>query len=140
MRGDFIWLTWLNYLGGFDYWLFTGYKDHGIEVVEVGETSRNILPAWPKSYNAQADTIRKNTFRKTRKTKVIRSQLLTSEQAELMGEQIKSSPLVQIITTRRDRRTVTVDSSSLIVRKEKDKVHTLTFTITYTDDYPSQTV
>jgi len=66
--------------------------------------------------------------------------VLTRAQAEQMGEQIKSSPLVQIITTRRDRRTVIVDEGTLTVRREADKVHTLSFTVSYTDDYPSQTV
>lgn len=137
---DFIYLTWKNYLGGHDYWLFTGYKDHNIEVIETGEAKKNIFQNWPKSYGATADTITKQTFRKTRKTKVIRSQLLTASQAEQMGEQIKSAILVQIIISRRDRRTVIVDSNSVTVRKESNKVHTLSFTITYTDEYPSQTV
>lgn len=137
---EFIWLSWLNPLGGFDYWLFTGRKDHIINVEETGQTRTNILPGWPKSYGANADTITKQTYRKTRKQKVIRSQVLTRMQAEQMGEQIKSSPLVQIITSRRDRRTVIVDEGTLTVRREADKVHTLSFTVSYTDDYPSQTV
>jgi hypothetical protein len=137
---DFIYLTWLNPLGGFDYWLFTGYKDHSLEVVETGTTQRNVFPGWPKSYGPSADTITKQTFRKTRKSRVIRSQILTATQATELGEQIKSSPLVQIITSRRDRRTVIVDSDSLVVRKESNKVHNLSFSITYTDDYPNQHV
>lgn len=140
MRRSFIYISWLNYLGGFDYWLFTGYQDLNIDVTETGETKKNIFPQWPKSYGANADTITKQTFRKTKKNRVIRSQVLTSEQAEQMGEQIKSSPLVQIITSRRDRRTVIVDNQSITVRKESNKIHTLSFTITYTDDYPNQHV
>lgn len=135
---EFIWLSWMNYTGGPNYWLFTGYKDHGIDVQETGETTKNIFPQWPKSYGAHADTIVKQTFRKTKKQKVIRSQVLTRDQAEQIGEQIKSSPLVQIIVSRRDRRTVIVDNNSIVVRKEANKVHTISFTITYTDDYPGQ--
>jgi hypothetical protein len=137
---DFIWITWLNYLGGFDYWLFTGYKDHAIEIGETGETKKNMFPGWPKSYGSHADTLTKQTFRKTRKQQVIRSQVLTATQAQEMCEQIKSSPLVQILTSRRDRRTVLVDTNSVVARKEKDKLHTITFTISFTDDYPGQTV
>lgn len=136
---DFIYISWLNNLGGFDYWLFTGYKDHLVDVVETRETTKNVFPQWPKSYGRHADTITKQTFRKARKQQVVRSQVLTSTQAEAMGEQIKTSTLVQIITSRRDRRTVIVDNQSVVIRKEKDKVHTITFTITYTDDYPAQT-
>lgn len=137
---EFIWLSWLNPLGGFDYWLFTGYKDHQINVEETGTTTKNIFPGWPKSYGPTADTITKQTYRKTRKQQIIRSQSLTYSQAQEMGEQIKSSPLVQIITSRKDRRTVIVDDGSITVRRESDKMHTLSFNISFTDNYPSQTV
>ena len=135
---EFIYISWLNPLGGFDYWLFTGYKDHLIEVTETGQTKNNLFPNWPRSYGAFADTVTKTTFRKTRKQRVIRSQILTATQATEIGEQIKSSPVVQIISTKRYRRTVVVDSDSITVRKEANKVHTLSFTITYTDDYANQ--
>lgn len=136
---EIYYISWLNYLGGFDYWPFTGYKDNNLEVVETGTTKRNIFPGWPKSYGANADTITKQTFRKTRKTKLIRSQVLTRTQGTELGEQIKSSILVQNIVSRRDRRTIIVDDSSFTVTQDKNKVHFLNFTITYTDDYPSQT-
>lgn len=136
---EIFYISWLNYLGGFEYWPFTGYKDNNLEVVETGTTKRNIFPGWPRSYGANADTITKQTFRKTRKTKVIRSQVLTRTQGTELGEQIKSSILVQYIVSRRDRRTIIVDDSSFTVTQDKNKVHFLNFTITYTDDYPSQT-
>ena len=136
---EFIIITWMNYLGAMERWPFAGYKDHGIEVMSTGETSKNIFPSWPKSYGSYSDTIRKQTFRKTRKTKVIRSQVLSSEQAQEMGEQIKSSILVQIEDSKRNHRTVIVDNSSMVIRKERDKLHSISFTISYTDDYPSQT-
>lgn len=133
-------LMWMNPLGGFDTWPFIGYKDHGLEVVETGTTTKNTFPQWPKSYGAFADTVRKQTYRKTRKTMVVRSQALTSTQVETLGQEIKSSPLVQIVTDRRTKRTVILDDSSFTIRKERDRLHTLSFTITYTDDLPSQTV
>jgi hypothetical protein len=136
---EILYLSWLNNLGGFEYWPFYGYKDHILSVEETGETRKNIFPQWPKSYGANADTITKQTYRKTKKQKLVRSQHLTRDQAEAIGEEIKSSPLVQIITTRRDRRTVLVDNGSFTVRREIDKMHNLSFTITYTDPYPSQT-
>jgi hypothetical protein len=137
---EIFYISWLNNLGGFEYWPFTGYKDNNLEVVETGETSRNIFPGWPRSYGANADTIRKQTYRRTRKSKLIRSQILTRDQANNMGEEIKSSPLVQIINSRRDRRTVIVDDQSFTVTQDRNKVHSLSFTITYTDEIPSQTV
>lgn len=137
---EFIYISWLNNLGGFEYWLFTGYQDKLLEIQETGETKKNIFPNWPKSYSSHADTITKQTFRKTKKQRVIRSQNLTRAQAELLGEEIKSGVLVQMITSRRDRITVIVDNSSFTVRREVDKIHYLTFTVTFTDDYPIQHV
>lgn len=135
---EVVWITWLNYLGGFEYWLFVSWVDHQINVTETGETKKNIFAGWPKSYGANADTVTKQTFRKTKKQKVVRTQTCTREQAEQIGEQMKSSPLVQLISTRRDRRTVIVDSDSIVVVKGANKIHNLSFTITYTDDYPTQ--
>ena len=137
---EIFYISWLNNLGGFEYWPFTGYKDHNLEVIETGETTKNIFPGWPRSYGANADTIRKQTYRMTRKSKLIRSQVLTRDQANNMGEEIKSSPLVQIVNSRRDRRTVIVDEQSFTVTQDRSKIHSLSFTITYTDEIPSQTV
>ena len=140
MTREIFYISWLNNLGGFEYWPFTGFKDNNLEVIETGTTKRNTFPGWPKSYGAFADTITKQTFRRTRVTKLIRSQVLTREQGQILGEQIKTTPLVQLITSRRDRRTVIVDDSSFTVTQDRSKVHFLNFTITYTDELPSQTV
>jgi hypothetical protein len=137
---ELTYISWLNNLGGFEYWPFVGYKDDLLSVEATGETKKNIFHNWPKSYNTFADTINKQTFRRTRKQKLVRSQHLSRTQAERIGEEIRSSPLVQIITTRRDRRTVIVDNSSVTVRRGVDKIHSLSFTISYTDQVASQTV
>jgi hypothetical protein len=137
---EFIYISWFNNPGGFNYWLFNGYQDALLDVQETGETKRNIFPNWPKSYGAHADTITKQTFRRTKKQMIIRSQNLTRAQAEVLGNEIKSAILVQQIITRRDRRTMIVDNSSITVRRGIDKIHYLTFTVTYTDDYPIQHV
>lgn len=137
---ELTYISWLNNLGGFEYWPFVGYKDDVISVEDQGETKKNVFHQWPKSYGANADTITKQTFRRTRKQKLIRSQHLSRTQAERIGEEIKSSPLVQIIVSRRDRRTVIVDNSSITVRRGIDKIHSLSFTINYTDQVANQHV
>lgn len=137
---EIFYISWLNNLGGFEYWPFVGYKDHNLEITETGTTTKNIFPQWPRSYGVNADTIRKQTFRKTRKQKVIRSQVLTRDQANVIGEEIKSSPLVQLISSRRDRRTLLVDDASFTVTQDRNKVHFLNFTVTYTDNVPTQHV
>jgi len=137
---ELTYISWLNNLGGFEYWPFVGYKDKLLSVESTGETKKNIFNNWPKSYNTFADTISKQTFRRTRRQELVRSQHLSRTQAERIGDEIRSSPLVQIITSRRDRRTVIVDNSSVTVRRGIDKIHSLSFTISYTDQVASQTV
>jgi len=132
-------LTWINNLAGFDYWAFTANKDHIVEIQEAMTTKKNILPQWPKSYGAQADTIKKQTLRISNKAYTVRSQLLTADQADAIAY-IKSSVLVQIINSRTDRRTVIVDTDSFIVRKDGDKTFEVAFNISFTDDIPVQTV
>lgn len=132
-------LTWLNNLGGFDYWAFTGKKDDIVEIQEAMTTKKNILPTWPKSYGEDADTIRKQTLRVSNKAYTVRSQFVTEEQIDALAY-IKSSVLVQIINSRTDRRTVIVDTDSFVIRKDGDKTHEIAFNISFTDDIPSQTV
>jgi len=133
-------ISWLNNLGGFEYWPFMGYKDKILSVEATGETKKNVFNGWPKSYGSFADTVSKQTFRRTRKQELIRSQNLDRQVLERIGDEIRTSPLVQLITTRRDRRTVIVDNSSVTVRRGIDKIYSLSFTISYTDQVASQTV
>jgi hypothetical protein len=132
-------LSWLNHLGGFDYFVFKAEKEYVIEVEETQTANVNIFNTWPKSYGAFADTIQKNTFRKTREAILVRSQYV--KESWLDGLKfIKSSPLVQIINSRTDRRTVIVDSSSFTYKKDGQDLYDISFTITYTDELPSQKV
>lgn len=134
-----IYISWLNYLGGFEYFFFTSKKEFQLEIGETGEASNNILPNYPQSYGKTADTLRKQTFRTSRNKIVIRSQHLTFNQLEALIT-IRTSPLVQIIEGRTDRRTVIVDSDSFKKYDEIDKLFTIQFTVSYTDDNPSQVV
>lgn len=132
-------LTWLNNLGGFDEWAFKAKKDHIVEIIAAIETKKNILPQWPKSYGQTADTIRKQTARVSNKAYTVRSQFLTEDEAEAISF-IKSSVLVQIVTSRLDKRTVLVDTDSFVKFKDGDKTFEIAFNISFTDDIPVQTV
>lgn len=134
-----IFLTWLNNLGGFDYWNFTARKDHIIEIREAIETKKNILTQWPKSYSQNADTIRRQTSRVSNKAYTIRSQYITQSEADALAY-IKSSVLVQIINSRRDRRTVIVDADSFVIYQDGADLYSIAFNVSFTDDIPSQTV
>jgi hypothetical protein len=132
-------LTWLNNLGGFEYWNFKGNKDKILSIGETGETSVNLMPNWPNSYSEFADTEkRKQTFRETTTQLLVRSQNLTRSQVDAIAY-IKSSVLVQIINSVYDKRTVIVDRDSFTLYNENDKLYSVSFTITYTDDIPAQT-
>lgn len=132
-------ITFLNYLGGFDYFFFTAKKEYQISIEETGETRQNILPNWPNSWGETADTIDKQTYRKSRNEVIVRSQYLTFNQLNAL-KYIRTSPVVQIMTTRTNRRTVIVDSDSFKVYDEVDKLYSMQFKIKFTDNIPSQKV
>lgn len=130
-------LTWVNNLGGFDYWTFKAEKDYITEVTATQESNKNVLPQWPQSYGHTADTLRYETERISRRQIIVRSQNgLTRDEAFALGY-IKSSPLVQIIDSK-GRRTVTVDTGSLRITGDGDKLREIEFTITETGDIPAQ--
>lgn len=136
---EWIYLSWLNNLGGYDYWLFTGAKEVGTDIISTQETKKNTFQNWPASYGEFADTIRHETSRVSRRTYLVRSQPLTKAQVMAISE-IKSSPYVQIITDEAgwDRRTVIPDQDSFVILDEMNKMHSISFTISLTDDLPSQ--
>lgn len=134
-----IYLTWKNYLGGHDYWLFTAEKEYGVDIIETTESTKNIFPEWPKSYGEFSDTIDFETSRRSKDTILVRSQNLTLAQVTGL-KYIKTSPLVQIMESSSDRRTVIVDPNSFVVYNETDKIYGIQFTIRYTDDIPSQSL
>jgi len=137
---DGVRLTWLNNLGGFEYWSFNAFKDNMLSIGETGETSVNILPDWPNSYGEFADTDkRRQTFRESTRQIRVNSQNITKEQVDGIAT-IKSSTLVQIINSVYDKRTVIVDKDSFTLYNDNDKSFKVSFTITYTDDIPAQTV
>lgn len=139
MMPSILYITFLNNLGGFEYFPFYKKKEFQVDVNDSGTSRNNILPSWPNSYGKNADTLEKQTFRVTRNRVIVTSQHLSLSQLNALSY-IKSSTVVQIVTTRRDRRTVIVDTDSFKKYSESDKLFTLQFSFTYTDEIPSQTV
>lgn len=142
IRQEPIYLTWLNNLGGFEYFYFTGKNMHQIDVEDAGITRNNILPGWPGSYGTTADTLNRQTHRTSRKRILVRSQHLSRVQLDALSY-IRTSPLVQIVYSRNNRRTVLVDTDSFKLFDEQvDPVnqHALQFYISYTDEIPSQRI
>lgn len=127
-----IYLTWKNYLGGMDYWLFTAEKDYTIDIEEVKTAEKNIFIDWPNSWN---DTIRYEIQRKSREGITIRTQNLTLDQVNGL-KYIRTSPFVQIYNDR----TVLVDQDSFTVYTDADKLYSLTFKIMYTNEISAQSL
>jgi hypothetical protein len=135
-----IYITWLNNKGGFDYFFFKAKNMYQVDVEDAGVTRNNILPQWPKSYGNTADTINRQTYSVTRNVINLRSQHLNLNQVNALAV-IKSSPLVQIVYSRTDRRTVLVDTNSFKKYDEMERgLFTLQFTLNYTDEIPTQRI
>ena len=132
-------ISWLNYLGGFDYWRFKGFADYGNEITQTIEDKKNILPQWPQSYGEGADTIQREISRSSRATVVLRAENLTADQVNDLYR-VKLSPLIQIVNSATDRRTVIPDRSSFTHYPQANKLFTFSFTITYTDENPAQSL
>lgn len=139
MTQELIYMTWVNYLGGPEYFLFTGKNLYQVDIEETGTTKKNILPSWPKSYGVTADTILKQTHRVARNKINVRSQHLTRNQIEVLTG-IRTSPLVQIVVSRNNKRTVIVDGDSFKKYDEMEDLFGLQFSISYTDEIPSQKI
>lgn len=132
-----IWISWLNYLGGFEYFLLLGMKEFDINITEVGETKQNIFPQWPNSWGENADTVDKKTFTNAKEEIIFNSQHLTPNQRDAL-KWIKISPVVQIMVSRTDRRTILIDSDSFKVYSEKDDLYSIQFRGRFTNELASQ--
>lgn len=137
MRVTPIYLTWLDYLGGYEYFLFTAEKEYQIDILETGTTRENVFPNWGKSWGETADTIDKKTFTTAKNKIAVVSQYLTENQRDAL-KYIKISPVVQIVLSRTDRRTVIVDNESFKVYNESEKVFIAKFNISFTDEIAAQ--
>jgi hypothetical protein len=136
-----LYFTWKNYLGGQDFWLFTAQKLFSVDVTESKTNEINIHNQWPKSYGEFADSITRQSSRKSKNIVRVSSQYLTKEQMDGLAW-IVSSPLVQILSTSggvTTARTVIVDTSTLKKYQDRDNLYSISFNITYTDELPVQT-
>lgn len=136
---EYIYLEWKNKRSGFDKWLFTGFKDVNVNIIGTQEKDRNIYLDWDKSYNESADTITEETSRTSRQEFVVRSQNVTEDQINYIAG-IKTSALVEQVTSIYDRRRVIVDRSSFTIKQEGDKLYNISFTIKYTNNIASQSL
>lgn len=136
---NFIDLSWKNNLGGMDYWRFKSFSEYGVDILKTTEADQNFYPTWPNSWGEDADTLSQETSRESVQTLTVRAENLTETQVQDLFR-IKLSPLVQIVNSRTDRRTVIPDKSSFVYFKEGEKNYSMTLTLTYTDKFPAQSL
>lgn len=130
---------WLNYLGGYDQFVFLTMKDYGIDIPSSKESQKSIMGNWPASYGENADTINREIERESNQSITVYSQNLTETEVDGIVY-IKTSPLVQILISKYDKRTVIIDKSSFVKKKDGDKTYYITFKASYTDNVPSQSL
>jgi hypothetical protein len=131
-----VYLTWLNNLGGFDYWNFKAQSDHGAEFGSVEQYEKNIFENWDTDF-VNGETV--ESFNKVEAWNNIhvRSQLLTREQIDGIAN-IKYSPFVQEIDADGNKRTVLIDKDDFVIREDSRRLYSIEFNLRYTDKIPVQ--
>lgn len=132
-------ITWLNNLGGFDFWNFKGETQYGNSILESKTQEKNIFVDFPRSIGEFEDSIETQTVRRTKDTVTLNSQYVDNEQGKFDGLiNIIESPLVQKMTSVYDRRTIILGNSSQNTKVDNQKLLMLTVQARYTDENPSQ--
>lgn len=133
---QFIWKVWT---GGYDTFVFTSQKDYGIDIKGAEQSQKSFMGDWPESYGENADTINREIQRETNETLTIYSQNVT--ETEINGLKfLKTSPLVQVMNSKFDKRTVIIDQASFVVKTDGAKLYSITFKASFTDNVPSQSL
>lgn len=132
-------VTWLNHLGGYDYWNFIGESSYGVDIIQSQTQEKNIFTDWPNSYGEFADTITQQTIRRSRQRITLNSQYVSATEIDgLVG--IVKSPLVQKMNSIYDKRTLIVDGSSFPQESDNQKLLMVTINVSPTDEEPAQSL
>jgi hypothetical protein len=138
-------LTWFNYLGAWEYFLFNAFKDATFENGENKIIRRNIFNIWDTNFTSgdtQDDIISKgDNFNFT----LVRSQRLSLNQYEVLSQWLKRSIKVMKIETVADydcitennKRTVIITPDSFTI-VEGDRQYFIEFSLRDTNQYLNQ--
>lgn len=131
-----IYLTWLNSLGGWEYWLFDGEKDYTIDIEEDIIAKKNLFENWDSDFINEETELFFSSVRAFNE-KTIRSGQLTKQQADAIAK-IKHSIQVQEIDASDNKVTVLVDKGNIRIRRDGDLFSELSFNIRETSEIPIQ--
>jgi hypothetical protein len=125
---NYINLTWLNSVGGWEYWTFTARHSYGYDSNDIGRIEKDIFQNWDADFiSGQSET--EVLGKDVRSFIVVRSQLLSKAQVDAIAK-IRNSIKVQEVRSTGNV-TVLVDAGSFTYRTDKDKTITIEFRITY---------
>jgi len=131
-----VYLTWLNSLACWEYWLFTAAESKGFQINTSGQASKNTFENWDTQFVNQ-ETEQFYNFVEAVEQRIIRSQRVKPELA-LAISRIKYAIQVQEILVDNTKLTVRVDKGGLLPFKSNDKLTELNFTILGTQNLPIQ--
>jgi hypothetical protein len=131
-----IYLTWLNSLGLWEYWNFTGSTDTGFEINDSQTAIKNTFEDWDNNFVNQ-ETQEFYRYIEAYEARLVRSQKLTRAQA-LAISKIKYAIQVQEIRTDNSKITVLVDKAGGFFKKESQKGTEIDFTIRATEQLAIQ--
>lgn len=123
----FITISWLNSLGGWEYWKFQANKTYGYSISDTQTAKRDIFQDWSANFSG---TESEHLSIQASETVRVRSQNLTVQQMNAIV-QIKFSLKVMDVTDASNKVTVLVDKGSVQYRTDGEKITTLEFDITY---------
>ena len=123
-------LTWLNSLGGWEFFNFQSIKDY--KVSSSGNViKRDVFNNWDTEFITGTTENDYSSIRSNRSV-TVRSQLVTKEEADAILN-IKTSIKVQVVNDDNTLTTVLVDKGSFTKYKDRDKLYAIEFNITYPD-------
>lgn len=135
-----VYLRWLNQLGGWDGWLFIRNKDYILDVTERTSVTRDIYSDWDNTFTSgttQDDYI----YTKAVERRIVRSQLLSQDEAKRLGMELKYSNKVQEIYQSDDtncgndeRRTVLIEPGTTTYLSDGTKIREVEIAFRYTDN------
>jgi hypothetical protein len=137
-----VFLCWLNYLGGWDSWLFDGYQNLGVSITDSQETTRDIFNIWDNRF-AQGTTETDYVRIESRGTRQLRSGHLSESEVDAI-RWVRQSIKVQEIQkdqdcTEQTRKTVLVAKGTFDYKTTKRGLREIDFSLRETNQDIIQT-
>lgn len=124
-----LYLTWINYLGGWDYWNFTARKETNIEVKEKIESDIDVF-ADLAVFKAGLQDFKTNQL-SSNKVVQVNSQLMNESQVSYVAEIIRSVKVIDLT----NNVAVKVLTDSLKIKRDSEKLYSVSIDIEYPRHY-----